>query len=154
MMRQAWHAWFFKDQRIWAHVAAVILLAGAAAYDLRDGRLGTVSIVGLTVLVLFILILLSCYRLGVRRAISKLDAIVDGRAVYILTDSTIDATSSLGSVSLTWSAVSELRRYHDLILLGFRGATYSVIPAAQIPAEALSFLIERCRAAGTRLVDL
>jgi len=31
---------------------------------------------------------------------------------------------------------------------------YSIIPVAQIPAEALAFMIERCRAAGAKITDL
>ncbi len=154
MMKQAWHAWFFRSQRISTLVAAAALIAVSAGYDLRDGNLGTVSIVGITILGLGILLFVSGYLLGVRRALSKLDAIVDGRATYTLTDSTIDAASSLGSVSLDWSAVAELRRYRGLILLGFRGAMYSVIPATQIPVDSLSFMVERCRASGARIVDL
>lgn len=154
MMKQAWHAWFFRSQRIWTLVVAAVLIAVSAGYDLRDGNLGTVSIVGITILGLGILLFVLGYLHGMRRALSKLDAIADGKATYTLTDSTIDAASSLGSVSLGWSAVAELRRYRGLILLGFRGAMYSIIPVTQIPADSLSFMVQRCRASGARLVDL
>ena len=39
----------------------------------------------------------------------------------------------------------------DLILIGFRGASYSTIPSSQIPDDALAFLVQRaenCRKAG------
>ncbi len=154
MMKQAWRAWFFREQRIWPLVAAVALIVISAVDDLRHGSVGTISIIGLTVLGGIILLFASSYQIGLRRSLSRLDAIVDGKATYTLTDSTINAVSSLGSFSLDWSTVAELRRYHDLILLGFKDTMYSTIPAAQIPADSLSFMIERCRASGARLVDL
>lgn len=52
MMKQAWHAWFFRGRRIWPLVAAATLLVISAVYDFRDGGLGTISIVGLTTFLL------------------------------------------------------------------------------------------------------
>lgn len=154
MMRSAWHAWFFRGQRIWTLVVAMALIVGSAAFDLRSGSLGTVSIVGLTVLGFAVLLFSVGYFVGLRSSLSKLEAIVDGRATYTLSHATIEVVSSLGSISLDWSAMAELRRYRDLILLGFRGAMYSTIPASQIPDEALSFMIERCRASGAQITGL
>ncbi len=153
MMRAAWHAWFFRGQRLWTlPVGAGLVLV--SAYDSRSGGLGTVSIVGLTVLGLAALIFVTGYFIGLRRSLSKLDMITDGRATYRLTDESIEAQSSLGSVSLAWSSIAELRRYKDLVLLGFRGAMYSIVPASQIPEASLAFMVERCRAAGAQITDL
>ena len=154
MMRRAWHAWFFRGQRIWMLVLAAALLAMSAAVDLCSGGLGVLSTVGLTVLGMAVLIFSVGYFTGLRRSLAKLEAIVDGKATYTLKDTSIEAVSSLGSVSLAWSSIAELRRYRDLILLEFRGAMYSTIPASQIPDEALSFMVERCRASGARITDL
>lgn len=154
MMRSAWHAWFFRGQRIWTLVVAVALIVVSAAFDFHSGSLHTVSIVGLTASSLAVLLFSVGYFVGLRRSLSKLETIVDGRATYTLSDATIEAVSSLGSVSLDWSAIAELRRYRDLILLGFRGAMYSTIPAVQIPDEALSFMVERCRASGAQITGL
>ena len=94
------------------------------------------------------------YFIGLRRSLSKLEAIVDGKATYTLNSTNVESVSSLGSVSVSWSAIAEIRRYRDLILLGFRGAMYSTIPASQIPNDALSFMVERCRASGAKITDL
>jgi len=154
MMRSAWHAWFFKGQRIWRLVVAAALIVIAAALDLGSGHLGTISIIGFTLLGVAVLLFSALYIVGLRRSLSKLESIVDGRATYTLTEANIQAVSSLGSISLAWSAIAEVRKYRDLILLGFRGAMYSTIPASQISAEALSFLVERCRASGAKITDM
>ncbi|MBX7206664.1 MAG: YcxB family protein [Verrucomicrobiaceae bacterium] len=154
MMKTAWHAWFFRGRHHWRLLIAAAIVLGAAYFDSRLGGLSTVSIVCLTVLALVVVIMFGVYLTGRRKMLSKLDAIIDGRAVYRLTDETIEARSSLGSVSLAWTAIAELRRYRHLILLGFRGAMYSIVPASQIPEAALVFMTERCRAAGAQITDL
>jgi hypothetical protein len=151
MMKAAWHAWFFRGQRIWTLLVAAGLVLVSAYLDSRSGGLGTISMIGLTVLGLTALIFVSSYMIGLRRSLSKLDMITDGRAAYRLTNETIEARSSLGSVSLAWTAITKLRKYRDLVLLGFRGAMYS---ASQIPEASLAFMIERCRAAGAQITDL
>jgi hypothetical protein len=138
MMKAAWHAWFFRGQRIWTLLIAAGLVLVSAYFDSRSGGLGTISIIGLTVLGLAVLIFVSSYMVGLRRSLSKLDMITDGRAAYRLTDETIEARSSLGSFSLAWTAIAELRRYRALVLLGFRGAMYSIVPASQIPEASLA----------------
>lgn len=154
MMKTAWHAWFFREQRIWTLVVAAGIVMVSAYFDSRSGGLGAASIIGLILLALAVVIFLSAYFIGLHRSLSKLDMITDGRAAYRLTDEAIEARSSLGSVSLAWTAIAELRRYRDLVLLGFRGSMYSIVPASQIPAESLAFLVERCRAAGAQITDL
>ena len=151
MMKSAWHAWFFRGQRIWTLIVAAALIVFSAVFDLRSGALGAVSIVGLTVLVLAVLLFSVSYFVGLRRSLSKLESIADGQATYTLNATTIEVVSSVGSASLTWATIAELRRYRNLILLGFRGAMYSTIPESQIPEEALSFMVERCRAAGAQI---
>jgi len=154
MMKAAWHAWFFRGQRIWTLLIAAGFVLVGAYFDSRWRGLSTISIIGLTVLGLAALIFFTSYMVGLRRSLSKLDMITDGRAAYRLTDETIEARSSLGSVSLAWTAIAELRRYRGLVLLGFRGAMYSIVPASQIPEASLAFMVERCRAAGAQITDL
>ena len=154
MIRQAWNAWFFKEQRVWPLVVGAALVLAYAIYDARSGGLGALSVSLLTLLGLCVLLIVSSYFIGLRRSLSKLEMITEGRASYTLTDSTIEAVSSLGAISLAWAAVAELRRYRTLILLGFRGGNYSTIPVSQIPADALAFMVERCRSAGARLTGL
>jgi hypothetical protein len=74
--------------------------------------------------------------------------------VRYLTEEIVEVRSSVGSVSLGWTAIAGLRRHKGLILLIFRGAMYSIIPASQIPDAALSFMVEKCRAAGGKIADL
>lgn len=154
MMKAAWDAWFFRGQRIWTLLVAAGLVLVGAYFDSRSGGLSTTSIIGLTVLGLAALIFVASYMVGLRRSLSKLDMVTDGKAAYRLTDETIEARSSLGSVSLAWTAIAELRRYRGLVLLGFRGAMYSIVPASQIPEASLAFMVVRCRAAGAQITDL
>lgn len=153
MMKRAWRAWFFRE-RMWSLYLAVGVMVVWIWRDFRDGRLDTMSIVGLTVLGVGGALFVSAYLVGLRRCQEKLELVSGGKACYTLGEDRIEAVSGLGSLSLQWSAVAELRRYEDLVLLGFKGTAYSTIPASQIPAEALAFLVERCRAAGARMVGL
>lgn len=154
MMRDAWNAWFFRGQRLLPLLPAAVALLAVAAYEHRHGTISTITIFGISALVAFLLMFGTAYFVGLRRSLSKLDSIDEGKATYTLTDSTVGAVSSIGSISLAWSSVAELRRYRGSILLGFKGAMYSTIPAAQIPDDALAFLIDRCRTAGARITGL
>ena len=154
MMRRAWNAWFLDRGRVWRLVPACILIAVPIFMDLQSGSLGNTSIICLTVLGFVTVIYVGAYFAGLRRALAKHESIVEGKARYTLTDSTIEAVSSLGSISLAWSAITEVRCYHGLILLGFRGCVYSTIPESQIPSEALQFLVERARANGAKITAI
>ena len=153
-MRRAWNAWFFKGRRMGLLALACLLLVVSMLLGLSRGHFGTMSVISATVLTFAILVFGAAYFVGLRRALAKREAIVDGRASYTLTEETIEAKSSLGSMALAWPAITEVRRNHDLILLGFRGTAYSTIPSAQIPDEALAFLVERARANGAKIVQL
>lgn len=154
MMKAAWHAWFFRGRWAWKSLLAAGLVLFSAYFESRSGSLGTISIFGLATIGLAGMVFLAGYLGGLRRSLSKLDMITDGRGTYRLTDETIEVRSSLGSVSLAWTAIAELRRYRNLVLIGFRGAIYSIVPASQIPEASLVFMVERCRAAGAQITDL
>ncbi len=150
MMIKAWRAWFFKNER-WLGLSLAVLLIGiGVCLDLRDGSLGSFAIVSLTVLAMGFCIYVGGYWVGRSRAITKLESIIEGKARYTFTEETIQAESSLGSISLSWAALDEMRQYEDLILLGFRGASYSALPKAQLPPEALAFLLERAEVNGIK----
>lgn len=124
-----------------------------AVLDLQDGTLSTTSIITFTVLVMGTCLYTGMYFMGLRRAMNNFDSILDGKATYTFTEETIQAKSSLGSLSLAWSALTEVRCYHDLVLLGFHGVGYSTIPAAQIPSETLTYLLDRARTHGVKIRD-
>lgn len=56
MMKAAWHAWFFRERRIWTLLIAVGLVLASAWFDSRSGGLGTISIIGLTMLGVAVLV--------------------------------------------------------------------------------------------------
>jgi hypothetical protein len=149
MLRRAWNAWCFADGRGWRMLIAATAFVVFGIF--QKGPADTLSIGIVAVGCIAFLIYGIFYLLGLRRATSKSEALIDGKARYTLTEATIEATSAMGSLSLAWSALAEVRRYRDLVLLGFRGALYSPLPAAQVPAEALAFLMERARHAGAKI---
>jgi hypothetical protein len=154
MMRQAWNAWFLNQSGRWRLAVAVLLVIAPIVLKMRSGRLDTLSIILLTVLGVAALVFVGAYFVGLRRALAKHASIVEGKAGYTLSDSTIEAASSLGSLTLAWPAVTEVRRYQDLILLRFLGTTYSTIPESQIPPDALAFLVERARHGGATITGI
>jgi len=152
MQRRAWNAWCFAGGR-GARLVVALGLLGALLFDLfKDGSPGTSGIVLLTAACLTVGIFAFFYLLGLRRAHARSEALIDGKAEYRLTEETIEASSALGSVALSWTALTEVRRHKDLVLLGFRGAMYSPIPASQIPEDALKYLYERAGKAGAKII--
>jgi hypothetical protein len=149
MLRRAWNAWCFAGGRGWRLLLAFTDFVVFGVF--HGGPSDTVTTVVLTAGALAFLMFGVLYVLGLRRATSKSEALIDGKAQYTLTETTIEMSSALGSMSLVWSALAEVRRHRDLVLLGFRGAMYSPLPAAQIPEEALAFLIERARHAEAKI---
>jgi hypothetical protein len=154
MLRGAWNAWCFAGGRGWRLVIALLLTFPTLLNSLQSERLSTASIVVLTTACLGLAIFVLAYWLGLRRAQAKSTALVDGKTTYTLTDKTIEVSSALGSIALVWSALAEVRGHGGLVLLGFRGAHYSPLPANQIAPEALAFLIERARSAGAKIAGL
>jgi hypothetical protein len=150
MMIKAWRAWFFKNEG-WLGLSLAVLLIGiSVCLDLRDGNLGSFSIVSLTLLAMGFCIYVGGYWVGRSRAITKLESIIEGKARYTFTEETIQAESSLGRMTLGWAALNEVRQYEDLILLGFRGSAYSTLPKAQLTPEALAFLLGRAEMNGIK----
>jgi hypothetical protein len=149
MLRRAWNAWCFAGGRGWRLLLAFTAFVVFGVF--QSGARDTVTTAILTAGSLAFLMFAVLYVLGLRRAISKSETLIDGKAQYTLTEETIEATSAMGSISLAWSALGEVRRSGDLVLLGFRGAIYSPLPAKQIPEAALAFLIDRARGAGARI---
>ena len=153
MVRRAWNAWFFRGRRLGRLGFAFLLILTAIGMDVWRGRFGSVSVMGTTVLGMTVLIYIAVYIVGLRRALAKRDLFKDGKAAYTLTEAMIEVSSSLGSSTLVWSVISEVRRYPDLVLLGFGGTAFSTIPADQIPEEALVFLLERAKAGGAKIIE-
>jgi hypothetical protein len=154
MTRRAWNAWFFRGRRMWRLAVASSLLLAAILVDVWGSRFGIRTVVAATVLGFTFLLFVTAYFVGLHRSLAKREAVVDGKVSYTLTEATIEAKSSLGHFALAWSVISEARRYGDLVLLGFRGAAYSTIPANQIPPDALAFMVERAKASGAKIIRL
>jgi hypothetical protein len=151
MLRRAWNAWCFAGGRGWRLLVCFCAVLLSSKYLYHDGQLDTFSTVALTTIGVVILLYGVLYLAGLRRAQAKSHALIDGKATYTLSDATIEAESALGSIALAWSALADVRLHGDLVLLGFRGALYSPLPAAQVPPEALAFLIDHARAAGAKI---
>jgi hypothetical protein len=154
MLRRAWNAWCFAGGRGWGLLISFVIMAAASTYLFRDGSHDTASVVALTFACLSVTIYGLFYFSGLRRAQAKSEALIDGRVTYVFSDATIEGSSALGSIALAWSALAEVRGYRDLVLLGFRGAMYSPLPSAQIPPDALAFLINHARSAGAKIAGL
>lgn len=154
MTRRAWNAWFFQGRRLGRLGFAYLLLLAPTGVDVWRGRFGALSVMSATVFGMTLLIYSAVYVVGLRRALAKRDLFKDGKACYTLTEEKIAVSSSLGSSTVAWSLISEVRCYPDLLLLGFGGAGFSTLPVSQMPEDALVFLLERARAGGAKIIHI
>ncbi len=150
--KAAWRAWFFRTGVRWKIPLLVALTFLSVSRSFASGNVGLFPIVLVTVTALVVFGVVLAYFSGLRRSLALRRSVPDARATYRLTEEKLEAGSGLGSLSWTWAALAELRRAGNLVLIGYQGGAYSTVPVAQVPEEALAFLLERCRSAGVRII--
>ena len=149
--RRAWNAFFFRKRRMVRLGIACLLIIAGMLIEASSGRFGPLSVSSATALALVAIIYTTAYVSGLRRAQASRAEIAEGKVSYTLTEETIGASTSHGSYAVAWSRLATVTRHGDLILLGFHPPGYSTLPVAQVPDEALAFLIARARAAGATM---
>lgn len=130
--------------RRWPLTVVAAVLIGVGAYmDIGSGRLGTVSIVGLTAIAFQFLVYIGYY-IRQRRSIADWKRLQgDAPVHYSLTSETLRATSNLGSSELRWNVFRELLEHDDYILLGMGRSGHLTLPRHDVPSDALEFIRER-----------
>jgi hypothetical protein len=131
--------------------AAVIALN--VYFELQRGRLGAVSIFGLTAIG-FVLVMYCAYYFRQRRNIADWMRSQGNEPVrYLLTAESLRATSKLGSTELRWRAFSELLDHPDFLLLGVRRSGHLTLPRNDVPLDAIEFIRERFSSHGLPTKD-
>lgn len=84
-------------------------------------------------------------------AMRKYRGLESGQVVITASETTLSLSSSLGTASLPWSAVTEVWRSERVWLLLFSKAQFSTLPVSSMSPELQSFIIERVKAAGGKV---
>jgi hypothetical protein len=108
------------------------------------GALGAILLLG------FLLAFL-IYVVPLRKGLARLRAMGVPTATFSLQDDSFTISSELGTTTLPWSAIAEVRRYPSFWLLLFSKTRFATIPLASVPAEAQAFILSRVAAAGGKI---
>ena len=131
-------------------VTTVILVATIALFAVLGAEGWFIAVLATLVAVAALLPLYALYyaRRAARTSLSKLKP--PSAQVEVAPDG-FTLTSSMGTSKLKWSAVHELWRAPEFMLVFFAEETFVVLPAAGAPAEFHDLFAERVRAAGGKV---
>jgi len=122
---------------------AVGLISVGVWLEVKEGRLGALSVFGLTV-VGFLVLMYGVFYIRMRGSIADWKRLQGEAPVhYHLTEDTLRARSNLGGTELRWSVFRELLEHPDFLLLGMGRSGHLTLPRNEVPAEALAFIRER-----------
>lgn len=146
LARRAWNSRYRTKVPSW--VLTALLLPLVVWMDLHDGDLDTVLLVLLSMFGVTVALFIVGYVMGLRAFLAMAES---GTCAYTLTDSTISLADSQISTVLNWTAIAGVHNLNDFVNVTVRGGGTVTLPVSQIPAEALTFLVERSQASGARL---
>ena len=137
----------------WGTAFAATICLAYIAYDSADGSLGYESIVTITILLLLVFVYVMAFVTRKRQMSELLRKIGDAPISYRLNESEIATRSPMGSSTLKWEMIQKLWVDPDLTLVFYARNAYTTIPTAQIPTEALDFLITQVERVGSSIFD-
>ena len=149
MLRATLLYWREKLGRSFVTTTA-ILLACIALFAVLGAEGWFLAVLVTLVVIAALLPLYALYyaRRAARAALRRLDP---PRAQVEVAPDGFTMTSSMGTSKLNWSAVHEVWRAPEFMLVFFAEETFVVLPAAGAPAEFHDLFAERVRAAGGKV---
>jgi hypothetical protein len=152
LLRQAVYAFWRRTVGVGFFVA-LSLLACSLAWMLWQGdRSWAVGAVGAFLFFGFGFAAL-VYVVHLRNTLGKFRAMGAASAELELGEASFVVSSSLGSSTLAWSAVTEVWRFESFWLVLFSKAQFVTLPLACVGPEMQAFIVSRVLSAGGKVVD-
>jgi YcxB-like protein len=129
-------------------VIAIVVIAACLVILVAGGDRSWFVGVLATVLVFGIAFMVAIYVVHYRSAFHKLKKLGDPEATLTLSESSLSMSSSAGSSTVPWSAVTELWQFPSFWLMFFSRNQFVTLPLADFAPDAMSFVLERVRASG------
>ncbi|MEC5211701.1 hypothetical protein RCH06_000231 [Polaromonas sp. CG_9.5] len=132
-------------------LVALALVATGLTVSIRGGDTSWfVGVLG-SVLVLGICFAVGLYVVHYRNAMHKLRAMGSPQATLEASENSLSLSSSAGTASLPWSAVTEVWQFKTCWLLVLSKSQFVTLPLASLPPEFAAFLLARVQAAGGKV---
>jgi hypothetical protein len=142
---------FWRRTLGWRYPAALMLCAvGLVGMLLKGDRSWLVGLVGAG----FLLGVVMCALLYVshyRNSLGRFRALEGAEATLSLDSETFTLTSSEGSSTMPWKAVTEVWKFQEIWLLLFSKAQFVTLPLASLTPEMRSAISDRVAHAGGRV---
>lgn len=102
-------------------------------------------------LFLAVLFVVLVYVVHYKRSINKFKAMNPKSASLEVSESEFSLSSSLGTVSLTWQAISDVWVYENMWLIFFSKYQFSTIPLSGISEEEQAYFLAQIKLAGGKI---
>ena len=131
---------------------AWIITSACFAFLLAQGE--TSWLVGAlgTILVLCTLFVVAIYFVHYRNSLAKLRDMGSSNATFSANDISFTISSDAGNATLQWSVVKELWQTQTAWLLLYSKAHFTTLPIACLSAEMQTYILDRVKAAGGKIV--
>ncbi len=90
-----------------------------------------------------IAIIISSYIYNYRNSISKFEALGSSNATFKASYDTFAVSSSLGEITLPWSAIEQVWKNKDFYLLIFANGGYVILPTTKSNEQFQKFILEQ-----------
>jgi len=150
LLRRAAFAFWRRTTGLRTLVAAAISAIALGYLVCAGNRSWVVGMLG-TGLAIAFLLMVAVYQVHYRRAIAKFRAMGEPRAMLRADDAGFTLSSSIGTSTLPWSAISEVWQFPGFWLLLFSRSQFSTLPTDNISPEMQELIVSRVAAAGGKI---
>lgn len=133
-------------------LVALVFVGGGLAQLLYKGDTSWIVGALAVALVVGVSFIVAIYVVHFRNAMQKFRDMGTPEALLVVEDKAFTLTSGIGSTSLAWSSIAEVWCFTDFWLLLFSKAQFSTIPLANVSPEMQTFVLQRVRSAGGKIV--
>lgn len=137
----------------WGTLIAAILCLTFVMYDIADGGIGRLGVANLTLLLILAIVYVVAFVVRRNQMADLLRRLGETSVLYRLDDAELATESALGRSALKWEAIKKLWIDPDVILVFYANNGYTTIPTAQIPADALSYLMAQVERVGGAILN-
>jgi hypothetical protein len=151
LVRRAVNSFWLQSLGWKTLLAAVVVTALFVARLAMNDRSWLVGLLGGMTL-LAVVMSLASYWIHYRTSMAKLRELGNPVATLLAEETSFTLSSDAGASILKWNAVTELWRFEGFWLFLFSKAHFATIPLDAMSAEMQSYVVDRVRAAGGKIV--